>query len=408
MKIKGAKGYCYWPEYNSRTTDSASKIITTGFWELVALSPYNLYPPETLAAATSEINVGYIPKNLSLSTATFNLLDSTDSNFILPILSKFGLEDIVVPNEMVRSGLQKIRPGSMRSITPESVLSLLRSSPIYCARLLEAWGQEHSYSIDFFNTLLSFITRGTHLSLLIGCSILPLANCTLGTFLPKNASQTFLVAATSEESEILEVSQDLVVHPGLSRPIVDRLISYGELNIARFKSEDVARLHPAMEERDITFKKAWIAKVWQYLKRHSQHPQDTRQPPISYLQHLPMYFGKVVGEPDEKCVFICPSEFHSFIHPAILEPSDATRSEKLALESLKGAILLDRAAFLESESRQESIRTATGAYRVLKCIEILAAKNGLFIEEYLTKTVLAERITVRYISPLHQFHLKLT
>lgn len=395
--MKGVDGYRYWPEYQPRAADTASKIISTAFWKLVTSSQFCLYPPKRLASV-DENDGEYSPANLSLGTGIFNLLDSAESTFVLPILSKWGLGNIVVPDEMVQNALRDIQPSSMKSITPEYLLRCLRSTPRYCDELLEIWAREHKYKIDFFNRLLSFVTSKVTLSSLIGCGILPLANCTLGTFLPAGASQTFLVAATQEESGILEISQDLMVHPGLGKSIVDRLVSFRMLNIARFDFEDISRLHLALEEQGVEFRKAWLAKVWLYLKSYPQRQRGIDSS-IACLQHMPIYFGKVVGEPDGDCVFICPSEFQNSTHPAILEPLEATRPERLALESLKGLTLLNRSAFPESGSRPESMRTSTGAYRLLKCIELLARKNGLFIEEYLIKTVPAVHITVRNPPP---------
>lgn len=313
---------------------------------------------------------------------------------MLPLLSKLGVENIVTPNQMVRNGLGGIQPPSLSSITPAYFITHLRSSPVHFQNiLLEIWAQENNYSMDFFNSVLSFITHKTELTSLIDCALLPLANLTLGTFFPKGGNENFLVAETSEEQGILEISQNLMVRPGLDPALLQRLISSGQLNITRFTFNDITRLRPILEDSDVEYRRKWLVKVWTYLRNNHSHLPE---PQLACLGNMPMYFGKTIGGPADEHTFFCPSDLENFKYPVILEQSGLTKDVLLVLESLTGLILLDKSAFPESKLSQESIKSVTGLYRLLRSIDLLASKNGLFVEEYIIKTIPSRSIEVRF------------
>lgn len=388
-------GYLYWPEYPSLTltqnTESVSRTISMSFWNLVASSPSALYPPVRSPPGSAASNAHTVG-NLSLRTAIFNFLDPTESEFMLPLLSRLGVENIVSPNELVRKGLRAARPPTLSSITPAYLITRLRSSPARFQQiLLEIWAHKN-YSIDFFNSVLNFITRETELTSLIDCTLLPLANLTLGTFLPKGGNESFLVAGTPEEQEILDISQNLMVHPNLDPLLIQGLVSSGLLNITRFTFNDITRLRQILDDRDVEYRKKWLGKVWSYLKNY---PAYLPVPQLSCLDNMPMYFGKVIGEPTSEQIFFCPSDFENFGYPVILEQSGLPRDALSVLESLKGLILLDKLAFPESKVAQESIKSVTGLYRLLRSIDLLASKSGQFLEDYIKATIPPSSITVR-------------
>lgn len=387
-------GYRYWPEYPSKTlaqnTDSVSRTISTAFWGLVAHSSYPLYPPLRLPSASTTINRRDL-RNLNLKAGVFNLLSPTEEKVMLPLLSKLGMDNMVSPNQTVRNGLRITQPPTLSTITPWCFITRLHLSPKRCQDiLLEIWANEKNYSMGFFNSLLSFIIRGIDITSLIDCALLPLANLTLGTFLPNGGNESFLVAGTSEEREILDISQNLMVHPGLDPTVLQVLVLSGKLNVTRFTFNDITRLRPILEDRDAEYRKSWLVKVWTYLRNY---PPDLPEPQLACLENMPMYFGKTIGGTN---AFFCPSDFENFRYPVILEQSGLTKDALLVLESLKGLILLDKSAFPQSKLSQESIKGVTGLYRLLRSIDILASKDGLFIEDYITKTIPSGSIEVRF------------
>lgn len=319
---------------------------------------------------------------------------------MLPLLSKLGVENIVSPSQAVRNGLREMQPSSLNVITPSYFITRLHLLPArYQDILLEIWAHEKNYSMDFFNSLLSFITRQIELTSLFDCALLPLANLTLGTLLPNGGgNENFLVAGTPEEREILDVSQNLMVHPGLDPTVAQVLVLSGKLNITRFTPNDITRLRPILEDRDAEYRKNWLIKVWAYLRNYPIH---LPQPQLVCFENMPMYFGKTIGG---EHTFFCPSDFENFRYPVILEQSDLTKDALLVLGSLEGLILLDKSAFPEKNLSQESIKSVTGLYRLLRSIDLLASKNGLFIEEYIIKTIPSKSIQVRfpYLYPIFE------
>lgn len=395
MQTIGTDGYYYWPAPPSQHTDAASKLVATAFWTMVATSSYHLYPPQGPSDASGSNCDKQTLTPLKLEKAIINLLEPPERDFFLSLLLRLGVRGVVTPNGTASSGLKEIQPQSMISITPQYLLNLIWSTPMYCEKIYEIWKQE-SYSMDWFNQLLSFITRGTSLGLLIHSPLLPLANHTLGTFCPRSADQFFLVAKIAAESEVLGIAQNLMVHPSLYRSTVDKLIACGELNIKQFQFEDILRLQPILEQEGISpvHQKDWLEKFWLYFRSVAHHQE---QGLLSYVQYMRIYFGNVVGEPPERYVFISPSEFNNFTYPAIVAPSDPTGDEISTLQSLEGLIQLNRAAFPQSSLRGESSRHTHGIYRLLKSIDLLARRSNLTIEAYIMKSLSHGGITARYL-----------
>lgn len=396
MKISGENGYHYWPRYQPQSPETVSKIIATGFWDRVPSSTYNLYPPDRLLSSRV-IHHGQSPKNLCLGEATFNLLDTAQSDFFRTLLLKLGLTTVTTPNEIVQNGLREIQPLPIDSVTPEFLLNLFRSAPANSDRLLEIWAQDQDHSISFLDRLLDFIMQGGfNFSLLIDCALLPLANDTLGRFLPHTADLKYLIAETSDERKILEITENRMVHYKLKVSIAKKLASCNLLNVRRFRFEDIIELYPTLEleGKDTGYRKEWLARVWSYLNAIARNSPATEKTRLVHLQNMKICFGKVVGEPLQD-VFLCPSEFNNGLQPAILEPVGLTREEMALIESLKGLILLDRSAFPESQIRQESLRDAIGSYRLLASIAILASNDGsIAINTYITKAVHPKNIAV--------------
>lgn len=400
MGISGADGYRHWPEYQPLEPESVSNILAMTFWKLINNGTHSpLYPPNRLLPTSDGISNEHTTPVLDMSEATFNLLDTEiERDFFLSLLLELGLETIVTPSNTVRSGLKELRPPSMRSITPRFLMDFVRGSPRYSERLLEIW-RDHDHSIEYFNQLLSFIiSSGTSLSLLIDCPLLPLANRTLGVFLQETAEQTYLMADTAEEYEILQISKSLMVHPGLDRSIASRLSSSTSLNVRYFQSADIKKLYPSLDihGRDDQYRKEWLVKVWSYLGGVTRNLPGTERYRLDPLQDVRVYFGKVVSAVSDEDVFLCPSEFDNYSRAAILAPSEITEEEIAVIRSFNGLILLDRLAFPDGRVRVESLQNVKGVYRLLRSISLLASTDQLpSIEAYITRTV-PDRITVRY------------
>lgn len=395
MEVRGADGYRHWPKYQPLNPESVSKVLAMAFWKSVALGTNKLYPTDRLSSDSESTANRCTPTILNLREATFNLLDDqTDSNFFLPLLLELGLKTIVTPTETVRNGLKEFRPKLlMESISPEFVLSQFRGSSTNSKRLLEIWGQDHNHSIVYLNQLLSFIFNGVPLSSLVGCELLPLANCTFGVFgvfSRETGDQVYLMAETLEERDILRISESLMVHPGLDSSIVYKLSSQSSLNVRNFQPDDIKELYPRLDidGRDDEYRKKWLVKVWSCLKTSARSCPGTEQASLARLRDMRMYFGKSFGGVSDDAIFLCPSEFNNFVYAAILKPSRATKEVAAVLKSFKGLIFLDSSAFPESAVQEESLQNVKGVYRLLKSIELLASMDEpQTIETYITRTI---------------------
>lgn len=418
MKTRGADGYRYWPPYPSEKSDVISQIISTEFWKRVASTPYELYPPDLPLKSTSEH-----PANLDFKTAIFNLLNTTDSEFLMEILRRFGLYDIVSPPQRIRDDLKTYSPDSMKSVSPGYLLGLLRSTT-YHKKLLQIWN-EKDRNIEFSNKLLSFILSGDipgeseepttfgyetiAPGSLIGCKLLPLANDTLGQFLSKAAATpNFLVAKTPEEWMILNVSPALAVHQGLESSTIKRLMSSSELNIENFHFGDIPRVHGIMNQKsgghNADERKDWIRKVWSYFELCVRESPEKQEYYLNILNDIPVYFGTLIGQPNTHTEFLSPAQFSGGSAPVIAQQSGLTIPQNLVIQSLEGLILLDPSAFPQLHLPSElmgSVSGARGVYRLLQSIQILADKLHLSVEQYLIKTLKPSDLEVRspYIPP---------
>lgn len=377
----------------------------------MASTPYELYPPELPPTSISETL-----ENLDFKAATFNLLNPADSEFLMEILLRFGLHDIVSPPQKLRDDLKTYNPDSMKSLSPEYLLRLLRSTT-YLKKLFQIW-KEKDRNIEFFNKLLSFILSGdtpeeseelTKFGYktiipgrLIGCVLLPLANDTLGQFRSKTATTpNFLVSKTREEWAILNVSPALVVHPNLEPSTIGKLMSTSELNIADFQFDDIPRVYEAMNQKNgghsVDERKDWISKVWSYFELCTRGSPEKQKSCLSILNDMPVYFGTPIGQSNTHTEFLSPAQFSSGSIPAIVQQSGLSISQNLIIQSFEGLILLDPSAFpqfLLSSEIMGSVSGAQGVCRLLKSIGSLADK--LSVEEYLIKTLRPNELEVRY------------
>lgn len=407
MQTPGVDGYRYWPPYPSEKSDRISRIISTAFWEKVASTPYKLYPPDVPST-----NISETPANLDFKGATFNLLNPTDSEFLMEILLQFGLYDIVSPPQRIRGDLKHL---SMKSLSPEYLLGLFRSTKdIYHKKLLRVW-KEKGCNMEFFNKLFSFILSGDTPGesgnsitygykpiapgRLIGCKLLPLANNTLGRFCSKTPDTiNFLTVGTLEEKAILDISPTLAVHPNLDLSTIEKLMSTSELNIANFQFKDIPRVYEAMNQRggwqNIDERKAWISNVWSYFELRT-YDQKTKENCLKALNDMPMYFGTTIGQPNTHTEFVSPAQFSDGSSPVILRQSRLSVSQNLLLQSLEGLILLDPSAFPQIDLPSElmgSVSGARGVCRLLQSIQCLAKE--LSIEQYLIKTLQPSELEV--------------
>lgn len=422
MQTHGADGYRYWPPYPSEKSDKISQIISTAFWKRVAFTPYELYPPDLPLA-----NRGETPVNLDFKTATFNLLNPADSEFLMEILLQFGLYDIVSPPQKLRDDLKTYNPDSMKSLSPEYLLGLFRSTKdIYRKKLFRIW-KEKDRSMEFFNKLLSFILSGDtpgesespvtfgykkiiprHL---IGCELLPLANGTLGQFFSKTPiTANFLVARAREEEAILDVSPAISIHPKLNSSAIDELMSTSELNIANFQFGDIPRVYETMNQRggwhSADEQKAWISNVWAYFELCTREHPEKQDDYLRVLNDMPVYFGTSIGQPNAQTKFISPAQFSDGSSPVIVRQSGLSTSQNLALQSLEGLILLDPSAFPQTRLPSElmgSVSGARGVCRLLRSIQSLAKPQS--IDEYLIGTLQPSELEVK--PPHSYYYLKL-
>lgn len=402
MQTYNSHGYHYWPPYPSEKTDTVSKVISTEFWKRVVSSPYQLYPPvPPLLPRGSATKTTETLQNIDLGNAVFNFLNPTESNFVLPILLQLGHSNIVNPPLQIRSGLKACGPKSMMVLSPKYLLDLFRST-YNKGKLLDIWEKEHQSSITFFNTLLSFVTSGDISEPIENCALLPLTDNSLGTFRPKTAVASYLVAGTPEEREILSIAPNLSIHPKLDPLIVDKLVSNGDLNVTKFQFEDIPRLHGTIDEWNTEDRKTWLKKLWSYFESCIRKSPEKKDIYLTILQDIPVYSGTPIGSTNTT-VFLSPAEFSEGSTPAIIQQSGLEGPETSVLQSFKNLVLVDTSTFPQNQLPQEVMKSVSGSqglFRLLRSIEILATRSRLPIEDYITKVLQKDGLEVRY--PLSQ------
>ena len=393
METLGSGGYRFWPTPppENPTLESIGEIVSEAFWRRVGGSPYPLYPSVTLGGPLDLTDEGM--GNLDLGAAVFDLLEPPDSVVIVDLLLRLGIGNIVSPPEgSARSGLKRYRPERIKTIDPEFLRKALRSE---YERLLEILPEDPNSSLDYINNLYRFLIQGATPDSLVGLPLLPLADGSWGEISATSSDLGYLVPSSLGlmERGILEISKENQIRDGLDPDILTFLLE-GDLNVSRFRFENIPQLFGKLSSRDPAYRKEWIGQVWRYFDLNVN--TETEYNYLRSLDDLPAYCGNTADNPDA-IEFLTPAEFSSGAIPAILDPhvTKGGDSDKL-LRSLKGLILVNRSTFPHLAVEQEGLDRATGVHRLLKAIEGLAssASPPKSLAQYITSTVNTEGISV--------------
>lgn len=421
MQNNGNAGYRFWPPYPSDRSDIVSRTISSAFWERLITSPYTLYPPVSSAEHFSpaehlssvELKTGGVPM-LCFSEVVFDLLEARISSFIVPLLLKLGVNNIVSPPPEIKDYFIKCQSESIKVVSPNFFLGHLRR---YSSKLLEIW-KESGNDISFFNVLFSFIYLDNVPNLLKdgkpvppeekdkisylmkGSTLLPLADNSLGTFQFKGSADCYLVAQDNQEQALLDFAPKISVHPGLCKLTVIENFMKSNLNIKHFEFSDIPRIYKEVNDRrDNNYRVQWLKKMWAYCETYIRTNPKQAENCLGILSNLEVYFGSRVGqgndtdtESNADVEFISPAQFSSGHFAVILDQSteDADPDMRMLLSPLRGLILLDKSAFPQKEIPRELFKEITGTLgfnRLLKSIESLASETQLSIREYITENL---------------------
>lgn len=193
-----------WPKYHSKPSTLHSKspiddIISNALWKKVILD--GNYSGDIFRAHSSVDGISVV----SPSRSCFNLLDGPIRGLmdeLLPIIIPDDNDWELVSSEgdllsSLRELTQSHGTTAVRTITPTLVLDLLRDRSDCSRPLRDIWGDRYGLKLGFLNTLLEFLSQGgANAMRMIGCNILPLANCDLGK-LGKKGGSDFLLPPNS-------------------------------------------------------------------------------------------------------------------------------------------------------------------------------------------------------------------
>ncbi|KAI5839976.1 hypothetical protein DFP73DRAFT_483109 [Morchella snyderi] len=407
MQSHGDSGYNYWPPYPSENSDVISNIISTEFWNKLVTSQHRLYLPITPKQSPSPVaSDAEKPPRLRFSDAVFDLLEPDVSKFVVSLLLRLGVHNIVSPPSNIRRYLIECQAKPMKFLSSSYFLGRLRR---HNSKLLQIWKElENDTDLGFFNLVFSFIFKDffkDNISIppagevkipdLKGSTLLPLADKNLGKFRPKTSAEAdcYLVARTPQERRLLDFVPKISVHPGFDEKVVESLMN-GGLNIKYFEFADIPRLYKEINgRRDSKLRIKWLEEMWEYYQKCIYKDPGQEKNCLKILENLEVYFGYRVGQSaDDDAVFISPAQFSCGTLAAVLKQQgkDVDPSVSIVLDSLPGLILLDTLAFPEKQLPKELIITFTGALgfnRLLKSIKVLALESQLSIEEYIIKSL---------------------
>jgi len=177
MKLHGISGYRFWPTPPSelKNPDHVSLTISTEFWKRAGKSSFNLYPQTPSPPPTPGTSQLQTSENLSIKTAIFDFLSAEQSQFIVPLLMRLGVTNIVTPPPTIVEGLIRATTGevSLLLVTPAYVRDILRN-PTRCKLLQDHWKKDPESLMSNISKLISFLLEDTSEDCLTGCSLLPL------------------------------------------------------------------------------------------------------------------------------------------------------------------------------------------------------------------------------------------
>ena len=375
MRLHGTGGYRFWPAPPSEleNPDYASLTISTELWKRVGECHFDLYPQIPSPLSTPRTSQLQTSENLSIKRAIFNFLSTEQSEFIVPLLMRLDITNIVAPPPTIIKGLTEATTSevSLLSVTPAYVRDILRNQ-MQCELLQDHWREDPENLMNNTNKLLSFLLQDTSEDCLTGCSLLPLDGGSWGTFSRESISQDqYFTSRTPLERSILEVAAGSLVSDGLGPLVVKGLLEKG-MNISPLRFGRIPSLYKLAESKEPEYRKTWLVNVWKYFELCvAKHPAK-RDQYLKSIESLPVYCGSVVGEPD--CLrFLTPLSFISESLPAIIDPNTPPLEggKSTLFQALNGLILVDKSTFPTTEPPVESIESSSGARRLIKAISFL-------------------------------------
>lgn len=170
---------------------------------------------------------------------------------------------------------------------------------------------------------------------------------------------------------MFESISNITIHPGISRGLVDLLISLG-LNVKHLSTADLPLfLGPVVRELDPTKSTThdFLETAWSFIDSEPGYDDN-----IFYC--LPLYLSKIYGSYS----VTTPENFDK--GPAILAPSEG--SPEFALCSkIHGLYMVQPTTFPKSKARTESLGSGDGLMRFTRAISQLAFKSHQSIETYI-------------------------
>jgi len=404
-KLPESSVYDFWPKYPQETAKSdgataeLGKLLKASFWNRILDldCQYKVFPvhnsdtTRTLEATTAKM-------------ACFDLgsLASTPEILVglLPRMQLKGRK-MVNPIGDACSGLVKAlqkagESNSLCTVSPEFVADLFRDDR-NCEILWEEWGRTHNSEIEVISELLEFILAdGVQTDILLGCAILPLADNSRGIFKRKGGDGFVVPPAinSSLAKKLVDLVPQLVVAP--LGDLIFRKLTSGGLNVSDFSLNGVPRVLAAMGDQSAKRRLEFFIEIWRDYNHLVRLQPEEAAKAYRILVGLPIIVATKLGDASEYD-FYSLRDFHQYRHTAMLEDSlDRSRGRPIlhyelrqAKEILRsfaaaGLYQVDARTFPESELERESLGTCTGLYRLLRCIEALAARGGSTIEAFIT------------------------
>lgn len=401
-KLPKCPVYEFWPEYPQESAKSngpaieLSNVLKASFWTTI-LNPdceYKIFP-------VHKSDVAGAWELTTANHACFNLLSNSEMPKILAgLLHRMPLRGwkLVRPTGKALSGLKRVHKTSesttLRTLSPIFVAELFKNEE-NCEMLWEEWGRSHNSDIAVISNLFKFIlTDEIPPEILLGCTILPLADKSRGLFRSKGDADFMIPVSNDTLSEALEgLVPQLIVHPQLGESIFHKLTS-GGLNVSHFFLKDLPRVLEVMGDQSAKRRRELFVEIWRVYNNLAQHDPSKAVEAYGALVRLPIVVATRPGDASEYA-FIRLDEFQQNRHVAILEdPLGRKNWPMLSLDLPKvneilqsfadaGLYQVNARTFPESGLGYESLETCAGLYRLLLCIETLAARRSSTIEAFI-------------------------
>lgn len=402
MRQKGTEGYNYWPKPAKGMKDAVSERVSKAFWKLVETTPLRLHP--RCDGENLEL--------LELSKALLVLsIDPFEGHAIPNLMLELGETNLVSPKCLAAiKGLRSLQKSN--PVTPAVVLKRLRSRKASVV-LEKLWKVDHGGAMDYMNDLLQYVvTKNAEWSNLVGCTILPLADGTLGKIEKRvdTASQRYLInlfvclffivprakrgnsnrylwadpTATAFTDELLSANPQIQVHPELSTPVSKKLVSLEELNISKFGVFDLRRVLanlPKMSPRE-RFDRA--VQAW---KTYKSLPAAEVEMARDMIAELPILAAAPLYKAPNECQYFTLQTWKSNSMPLILAQDLKVPAIRNVLECFIEILSVSQDTFPETVGNlhrsSEDITKAAGLRRLLLCFKLLAAQKNCSVEVYI-------------------------